>query len=174
MLPGGQSTLARLVVVDVPAGWTDAARLSAAQAEVDHYALAGAAWIEHLAANFDALSDQLAAARDALRDALLPRVHHPQHALAAATLLLALSTWLEYAIDLGALSRGEAAERLVIADEAIRAAARRSGEVAGDERPTHCQCSWFFCQRVVQRKFVTPCPHGSVIARCAPGRCRGR
>jgi hypothetical protein len=135
LLPGGTSTLARMLVIDVPAGWTSAARLRAAQAEAGQYALAGAAWIAHLAAKLDDLGRTLPETRDALRDALLAQVHHPQHALAAAKLIASFATWLEHCAALGALSQADVEEQLELAREAIVATARRSGDYAGEERP---------------------------------------
>ncbi len=135
LLPGGTSTLARMLVIDVPPGWTSADRLRAAQAEAGQYALAGAAWITHLAGRLDELRRTLPAARDGLRDALFVKVHHPQHALAAAKLITAFAAWLEHCVELGALSPDEAAERQEVAREAILTAAQRSGAYAGEERP---------------------------------------
>jgi hypothetical protein len=135
LLPGGTSTLARLIVVDVPAGWTSADQLRTVQAAAGQYAVAGTAWITHLAGQLDELRRTLPKTRDALRDALLAQVHHPQHALAAAKLITAFAAWLEHCVKIGALSPDDAAERLVLAREAIVAAARRSGDYAGEERP---------------------------------------
>ncbi len=136
LLPGGTSTIARVLVVEVDRARLDRERLTAAQAEAAHwYPQAGAVLVQALADAMDSLKRDLPPRRDALRDALFDRVGHPQHALHAAKLLLALGCWLDLLTECGALHAARASELLSQARDVVLGIARRTGEYAGEERP---------------------------------------
>lgn len=136
LLPGGASTVARLLVVDVVREWVDLDRLSEAQRLApEWYPLAGALLVQAIAREAEALRAALPARRIAVRDQLRIHVAHPQHAAHAARLILAWGWVLEQAAQVGALSAAEAEALFAEVSEAIAVVAARSGQYGEAERP---------------------------------------
>ena len=136
VLPGGTSTIARLLVVEVERELINRERLTAAQQRAPQaYPLAGAVLVQAIAREVEALRRDLPPRRDAVRDQLLPRLAHPQHASHAARLILAWTWLVDLLVTFGVVTGGEGERLLAEARDAIVAVAARSGQYGEDERP---------------------------------------
>ena len=111
-LPGGAtaSVMARLFALTLPPGTIDPGALTLAQehAREGEYARAMAGYLRWLAGRLDALKKTFATDLAVLRDKAAGSARHSRTPEAVSNLILGWRTYLEYALDAGALTRDEA------------------------------------------------------------------
>ena len=106
-LPEGHSSLARIFPVPVEPGTVDLERLSKAQTKRPLYAQAMSAYIQYLAGKLDDLRDQLPLRFQDLRRRAQFAGGHRREPGQVAYLQLSLDIWLEFAVEIGAVSSDE-------------------------------------------------------------------
>jgi hypothetical protein len=106
--PGTQSAVARTIEVEWEAGSVDLERLSAAQAEADRYAEAMSAYVQWIAGNFDRVRKTAEQIFGLCRKRFASQCTHARLAETAAKLAVGAHCFLWFAVEVGALSRGEA------------------------------------------------------------------
>lgn len=102
--PEGQSNAARTLPVPMESGMIGSAELTAAQQRRGLLARAMAGYVRWLAGHFEELSATLPARFLELRAEAAKAGDHARAASQVAYLQLALTTWLEFAVDVGAIS----------------------------------------------------------------------
>jgi len=140
LLPRVASTLARLFSVHVRAGALDLAKLTAAQAQAGRYPHAMAGYLAWLASRLDKLRVSLPRQREELRGRALGECRklglHLRQPAQVANLATGLTVWLAFAVEAGALSEEEAAQRQEDWWRALLGAAVEHGGDIAEERPT--------------------------------------
>jgi hypothetical protein len=107
-VPKGQSLRARVLVLDVGRGDLDIARLTEAQRDAADglYAQATAGFIRWLAPQYETIRTTMKAAIAALRDGVDEQCYKRTTGI-IADLLFALRLWLQFAVDVGAITEEE-------------------------------------------------------------------
>jgi len=109
-IPLGHSLRARLLIVEFNAGDVDLKRLTSAQedAAAGTYAECLSGYLAWLAPRYGEIRDTLAGELGALRALVARKGLHPRTPTTIASTSLGLKYFLEFAVDVGALSRAEA------------------------------------------------------------------
>ncbi len=138
MIPGLQSVVARLYVVEVGQGDVDRERLSAAQAEAERYPHALAGYVLWLSEQWDELRQSLPRQLREIRDRLVSEVggEHMRLPNALAMLYLGFDLGLQYAVEVGALSEEEANGWRNAGWTALTASAEAHSRQVAAESPT--------------------------------------
>lgn len=134
--PGMQSVLSRMLVVEIDRGQVDRARLTAAQAEAEHYSHALADFLLRIAPRGDSLTAELRQAWRAARDKASLGKGHLRVPEIVAHLWVGFQMAMRYAVDTGACDGTKAASILTQAWDVLLAVAIRHGERIERERPS--------------------------------------
>jgi hypothetical protein len=109
-VPSGQSLRARMMIVEIARGAVDKRRLSACQEDARRglYAKAMSGYLQWLAGRYDAVREGLDDRAIALRDNMRLQASHLRTPDVVANLALGLRTYLDFAMDVKAISAREA------------------------------------------------------------------
>jgi hypothetical protein len=136
-LPGGESNIARLFVLDLEPGDVDKTALDVAQGESDLYRYAMANYIAWLGSRWGEISKSLPARWSEKRDDAMSAGLHLRLPGTVAWLYIGLEMGLTYARDIGAISQKEAQYTLARGWKALIELARRQGSRVDEERPAN-------------------------------------
>ena len=115
-IPGSQSVRARLVVVDVRKDDVHVERLTAAQAAADQYAAAMAGFVAWLASRLGIASDRL---RESVGEWRTRPLAHRRYADTLGQLSASFNLFVDFAVETGSISHGEATVLRRRAEEAL-------------------------------------------------------
>lgn len=131
----GKSTNSRILTLDVEPGDIDSAKLSVAQRQRHIYSYAMAGYIQWVADNWDALESDLPNAVVDTRAQNSVDGQHKRLPNATAVLYVAFDTAMTYAIEIGAITEDEAAQRLSALQKALAGIAETQNEATEEEDP---------------------------------------
>jgi len=137
-VPDGQSVTARMYTIEMHPGDVDLERLTAAQAEAEHYPHALGGYLLWVAGQWEHLAQTLPRVRLDLRKRLLSEMQgrHLRIPDILATLYLGLDLGLAYAVEVRALTEAEAQAWRERGWEALKAGAEAQARRIERERPT--------------------------------------
>lgn len=131
----GKSTNSRILTLDVEPGDIDGGKLSVAQRQRHVYGYAMAGYIQWVADNWDALAVDLPSAVVDVRAKHSVDGQHKRLPNATAVLYVAFDTAMTYAIEIGAITEDEAAQRLDALQKALAGIAETQNEATEEEDP---------------------------------------
>jgi len=133
-VPGGESHAARLFVLDLEKTDTEVAQLSLAQKESRNYAYAMAHYILWLQTNWGRIKEDLPAQFELWRDRALAEGNHLRLPAAVAWLYAGLDLGLSFALEVGAITPENKAERMAHGWKVLTTLALRQGAVVNTQR----------------------------------------
>jgi hypothetical protein len=136
LLPTGQSTAARMLVVDISRDDVNLQELSAAQSECSHYPEAMRSYTDWLAPQLDKLKAELPGEFTRLRDSLRQRYSHLNVAEMIAQLCVGWDLMLEHATVVGAIDEHQRDTLLSEGFEALTRLGEKQAARVLAERPS--------------------------------------
>jgi hypothetical protein len=136
-LPGGESNTARLFVLDLEPGDVDKGALDVAQEEAHLYRYAMANYIAWLGTRWDEISKSLRTRWREKRDEAISEGIHLRLPGTVAWLYLGLEMGMNYAAEIGAVTRKDADSNLARGWKALLELAHHQGDRVNEERPAN-------------------------------------
>jgi len=138
-IPQGESLLSRVWVTDVSPGDVDKAKLTECQAAAatGNFARTMSAYLQWLAPRYGSLKMQMAKRIEKLRAAANSKGQHGRTPTITANLMFGLRCFLQFCVNVGAVTEGEAARIHDDASQALQEAAAAQTRGIKAEEPAH-------------------------------------